>query len=301
MRKSLFYKALPAVLILVITALSIRADDLKPTYAEVKYGPHDSNTLNFWKAESDKPTPVLIRIHGGGWMKGGKKDTIKSHYFLPHGISVASVDYRLLDKGILPAPVHDAARAVQFIRSKAREWNIDKDRIALMGSSAGACTALWLTYHDDLADPESDDPVARESTKPLCAIVNQAQSAIDPVLLGEWIGQEVLDHPMIIKCVGAENSKDMMDNYAKYKDLYKTFSAYYHVDETDPPVFMRYAESTKLPPEDYSHAIHHPMFGIKLREKCDAEGIECYILIKNECAPEKYRTERSFILDKVKQ
>jgi acetyl esterase/lipase len=82
-----------------------------------------------------------------------------------------AINYRLIGKhtqGVTPpvkAPLHDAARALQFVRSKARVWNIDKERIGAAGTSAGACSSLWLAYHDDLADPQSKDPVARESTR----------------------------------------------------------------------------------------------------------------------------------------
>jgi acetyl esterase/lipase len=65
----------------------------------------------------------------------------------------------------------DGGRAVQFARSKAKEWNIDKARIAATGGSAGAGISLWLAFRDDLADPKSDDPVARESTRLTCAAV----------------------------------------------------------------------------------------------------------------------------------
>ncbi|MEY4385582.1 MAG: hypothetical protein RLY20_865, partial [Verrucomicrobiota bacterium] len=45
----------------------------KPTFAEVRYGPHERNVLDFWKADSDKPTPLVFFIHGGGWTSGSKE------------------------------------------------------------------------------------------------------------------------------------------------------------------------------------------------------------------------------------
>ncbi|MEO2047672.1 MAG: hypothetical protein ABGX16_13990 [Pirellulales bacterium] len=56
--------------------------------------------------------------------------------------------------------MHDAARALQLVRSKATEWNIDKQRIGASGGSAGACSSLWLAFHPDMANPASSDPVA---------------------------------------------------------------------------------------------------------------------------------------------
>lgn len=84
------------------------------------------------------------------------------------------------------APLHDAARALQFVRSKAEAWEIDKERIAACGSSAGACSSLWLAFHDDLADPASSDPVARESTRLATAAVFNAQTTLDPAQMRAW-------------------------------------------------------------------------------------------------------------------
>jgi acetyl esterase/lipase len=61
-------------------------------------------------------------------------------------------------------------RAVQFIRSKAKKWNIDPKRIVCSGVSAGALISEFLAYHDDLADPKSDDPVGRLSTRPAVVV-----------------------------------------------------------------------------------------------------------------------------------
>jgi acetyl esterase/lipase len=59
--------------------------------------------------------------------------------------------------------MHDGARAVQYLRSRAKEWNLDPARVAATGGSAGAGISLWLAFHADLADPKSKDPVARQS------------------------------------------------------------------------------------------------------------------------------------------
>src|SRR5436190_4722257 len=114
----------------------------KPTFANVHYGEHPRNVLDFWQAKSGRPTPVLVHIHGGGW-RGGDKSSVSPktiEFMLAHGVSVASINYRYSLIAKLPAPVHDAAHAIQFIRSKAEEWNIRKDRIAAIGGSAGGGT-----------------------------------------------------------------------------------------------------------------------------------------------------------------
>ena len=105
-----------------------------------------------------------------------------------------SLNYRFIDQAMeqkveppVKACVHDAARALQTIRSKAKEWNIDPKRVGATGGSAGACTSLWLALHDDLADPKSSDPIARQSTRLTCAAVSGAQTSLDPKELREWM------------------------------------------------------------------------------------------------------------------
>ena len=52
------------------------AQKIQPTYKNISYGPHQDMTLNFWKFESESPVPLLVHIHGGGWIGGKKNETI---------------------------------------------------------------------------------------------------------------------------------------------------------------------------------------------------------------------------------
>src|SRR5205807_10604541 len=97
-----------------------------PTYQDVKYGPHQRNVLDFWQAASKQPTPLLVSIPGGGFVAGNK--SVGPQLLaecLDSGISVAAICYRYSTQAIAPAPFQDGARAVQFLRFKAKEWNID--------------------------------------------------------------------------------------------------------------------------------------------------------------------------------
>ena len=102
------------------------------------------------------------------------------------GISVAAIYYRYAKQavaaGIKPpakAPMEGCARALQFVRSKATEWNFDKNRPGAAGGSAGACSSLWLAFHDDLADTKRKYPIARESTWLPGASVRAPQTLLD--------------------------------------------------------------------------------------------------------------------------
>src|SRR5262249_57101278 len=106
-----------------------------PDMTNVVYGSDMKfNVIDLWKAKSDKPTPLVIFIHGGGF-GGGSKDNILTQLpldnFLQAGVSCASIDYRRLQSNpgprqiIYPAIFLDCAHAVQFLRHHAQEWNLD--------------------------------------------------------------------------------------------------------------------------------------------------------------------------------
>ncbi|NNE92055.1 MAG: alpha/beta hydrolase [Verrucomicrobiales bacterium] len=271
-----------------------------PTHADVAYDEHKMTVLDFWKAEGDGPRPLLVYIHGGGWIGGDKKSGVPNiEFFTGKGVSIAAVNYRLTGTDPLPVPVHDAARAIQFLKSKAKEWNIDKDKFVLTGGSAGACTSMWLLTHDDLANPDSDDPVERESTRVAGASVAGGQTSIDPKQIEPWLGPNVLQHRMINMAVGEPTIEGALKNYEKHEALFKEFSAYNHVSKDDPPLLMTYNNDMTLPSKNAGHGIHHPVYGVKMKEKCDKVGMECHLLINGVSESKKYPKKEMFILDKL--
>lgn len=272
----------------------------EPTAVDVSYGPHERNVLDFWQAQGDGPRPLLVYIHGGGWTTGDKQqEPAKFQPFLDRGISYAAINYRLTPANPLPAPVHDAARAIQLLRTKAKEWNIDAQHIALTGGSAGACTSMWLLLHDDLADPDAADPVLRQSTRVCAAAVSAGQTSIDPKVIEGWLGPNVLQHRMINMAVGEQTIAGALENYEKYKPLYVEFSPYNHVTADDPPLLMTYGGDMTLPSKNAGHGIHHPVYGVKLKEKSDSVGHECHLLIPGVSKSDKYASADDFLIAKL--
>lgn len=289
-----------AFLVCCSVLLSQEETKIEFTHANVSYGPHERNVLDFSQAKGDGPRPLLVFIHGGGWVGGDKSINAKSFQrYLDIGISCASINYRLTPGNPLPAPVHDAARAIQFLRTKAKDWNIDTKHIALTGGSAGACTSMWLLLHDDLADPKAEDPVLRESTRVCAAGVTGGQVSIDPKVIEDWLGPNVLKHRMINFAVGEKTIDDALANYDKHHEQYVEFSPYNHVDANDPPLFMVYGKDMSLPSKDASHGIHHPMYGVKMKEKADSVGLECHLLIPGYSKSDKYASMTDFLIAKL--
>jgi acetyl esterase/lipase len=268
----------------------------------VPYGMHPRQVLDFYQANSDKPTPVVFYIHGGGWGAGDKKMNPKP--YLDKGISVIAINYRFVQHGVeehvvppVKAPLEDAARALQFVRSKAGQWNIDKKRIGATGGSAGGCSSLWLAFHDDMADPNSKDPVARESTRLYCAAVDGAQTSLDPRELREWMP----NYSYGAHAFGLPNFQSLIDNRNKVLKWIKEYSPIELVTPDDPPIALFYGgdKNAKVgdSPKDPTHS---PILGIKLEEKLKAAGVQV-ILVYPGRPNEQYKRCADYLIDRLTQ
>lgn len=285
---------------------------IEPTAANVAYGSHERQVLDFYKATSDKPSPLLFFIHGGGWVNGDKAGVAELRECLAAGISVVSINYRYSTQahlaGVMPPvkwPLEDAARALQFVRSKAAEWNIDKQRIGASGGSAGACSSLYLAFHDDMADPKNADPVARESTRLWCAAVNGAQTSLDPKQLKEWTpNSRYGGHAFGFMDPNDKKTRDtrfaeFLEKRESVLKWIKLYSPYELVSQDDPPVYLRYGDTPALgqPQKDPTHTVN---YGVKLQEHCKANGTECELNYPG--APEvKHKGIAEFLITKLKQ
>jgi len=277
----------------------------KPTESEVRYGDHERNVLDFWKAESDTPTPVAFIIHGGGW-NSGTKERAQSfadvNTLLEAGISVVAINYRYVpqavEAGIEPpvkAPLHDAARALQFIRSRAADWNLDKERVGAAGGSAGACSSLWLAFHDDLADPKSDDPVARESSRLSCAAVTGAQTTLDPKQMKEWTPNSRYGG----HAFGITGFAKFLEERERILPWIAEYSPYALVTADDPPVYLIYSKPPALG-QDQKDPTHTSNFGVKLQEHCQATGVACELVYPG--APDvTHKTTTEYLIAKLKE
>ena len=251
-------------------------------FQNVKYGPYERNVFDLWKAKSEKLAPLLVNIHGGGFYAGDKSNLNPGlvRMCLEAGISVASTNYRYSSQAPFPAPYLDAARAIQFMRLHAAEYNIDPKRVICTGGSAGAGISLWLGFHPDLADPKSDDPVLRQSTRLSGMIVVGAQTSYDPRFITQLIGPSAAAHPAILKLYGL--TPEEADTPRAYK-MYEEAAPISYISKESPPVLMFYNEKGPLPPDAKpGQGIHHIKFGEDLKTKLDPLGVECIVSDLND-------------------
>lgn len=258
---------------------AIQKNGIKPTYADVKYGDHPRNVLDFYQAKSDQPTPLVIYIHGGGFVGGSKRINANIiQQFHDAGMSVASIHYRFIDgkEILLPEPQRDGARAVQFLRSKAKEWNLDPKRVACYGGSAGAGISMWIGFHDDLAEPDSKDPIKRQSTRIQAIGTMGGQSTYDPIKIKALVGGRAWEHRSIFKAYGIDTAEEALHPTPERQKRYDESSAIMHLTKDDPPLFMTYSEADGPLPKNArpGQGIHHPNFGRDLVKKMNELEIE---------------------------
>ena len=282
-----------------------------PTLADVHYGADPKQVLNFWKAESPTPTPLLFFIHGGGWQWGietawascCRKCSSQASPSSPSSIGSSRRHTPRVRSRPWSGRCTTPRGALQFVRSKAAEWNIDKQRIGASGGSAGACSSLWLAFHRDMADPKSADPVARESTRLWCAAVTVAQTTLDPQQMKEWTpNSHYGGHAFGI--FTKVNGKDVADfeqflaQREKILPWIQEYSPYALVNAGAPPIFLFYPTPPALGKEQ-KDPTHTSNFGVKLQEKCKSVGIECELVYPG--APDvKHATVESYLIERLK-
>lgn len=278
---------LQLVLVLAILLPAAGAADalLLPDRRDVAYGEHPAQVFDYYRAVGPGPHPVAVAIHGGGFCAGSKDqlDPILARELLDAGISVVAIGYRLSHVAPYPAAMLDAARAVQFLREHAADFALDADRLATYGGSAGGGISLWLATHDDLVDEMADDPVARRSTRPRCAVGLDAQCSYDPRLHARFLGEAGVD-PAMQAFFGMRGPEDLHD--PAFAGLFEAASPITHLDRDDPPMLMTFqlADVPVSRIRDRDHLAHHPIFGHTMRTAAEAVGASVEVLRREDLA-----------------
>jgi acetyl esterase/lipase len=190
-----------------------------------------------------KPTPAVLDCPGGGY--GGlamqHEGTNEANWFKAHGIATFVLAYRM-PHGRHQVPLGDAQRAMRYIRSQAAKFNVDPNKIGVMGFSAGGHLASTLETHFDAGNPSATDPIDRVSCRPDFAILvypvitmkegethsgskaNLLGPNPDPALVASFSNETqvtaqtpptILFHSVDDNTVSIQNSRDMLAALSK--------------------------------------------------------------------------------------
>jgi acetyl esterase/lipase len=254
--------------------------------ANIQYSNSSATVFDILLAKGDAPAPLVVFIHGGGFRQGDKKGfyqrfPAEAKQLLDHGYGVATISYRFMTDGPngVMNSLADMRRCIQFIRYHARELHVDPSRIGCLGISAGAGGSIWLAVHDDMADPSSSDPVARESTRISAVAAINPQSSYD---IFRW--DEIFDAPFHFR--PSEDPKmrqEMLTAYAadRFSDLQsqpalialrKDLDMLGMMDPSDPPMWL-YCENPGDAPKKVNATLHHPLHVVALKDAATTHGV----------------------------
>ncbi len=182
---------------------------------------HDIPTLiPYIAAAREQPTAAMVICPGGGY------DHLASHeghdyalWLNAHGVTGFVLHYRLGSHGYRhPCMLNDAARAVRLVRACAQRWNIDPQRVGIMGSSAGGHLAATLLTHFDMGQADAHDPIEQEPSRPDLGIL-----CYPVISMGPW---------------AHEGSKQNLLGNNPPAELANALSNELHVTAQTPPCFI---------------------------------------------------------------
>ncbi len=199
--------------------------------------------------ETDGPWPLVVCLHGGGWISGDKSNMHEvAPEFVQAGYAVACPSYRLAPLHRFPAAVEDTQAFVRYARENASALGIDPNRIAALGTSAGGYLAAML----GLTDAASDE-------RPISTRVN---AVID--LCGISDLREPQEHHYPISWSFLEQFMGVP--HEGHEELYREASPIVYVDEDACPFFLVHGEEDDIVPIAQSKALE-----VALQE----QGVPC--------------------------
>ena len=140
--------------------------------------------------------------------------------------------------------------------------------------------SVWLAVHDDLANPDSEDPIEKYSTRVSGVIGYGAQTFLNPELILKYIGGNPVIHPSLPPFYGLDSMEDL--DKPEIRALIQEATALNHVSADDPPLYLRYGGAlagTPLPGNaPTSKSIHHAMFGKVIQDKYKELGLTCDVI-----------------------
>ena len=197
--------------------------------------PEDKPKIDLYLAKGVEEAPAVLICPGGGYWNlamDHEGDQI-ARWFQARGVHAFVLSYRLAKHGYKhPSMLNDAQRGLRLVRAHADKWKIDKNKVGIMGFSAGGHLASTASTHFDKGDPKSKDPIEREQSRPDFCVLGY------PVIA---FGEDFTHKGSQNNLIGKNPSAEMI----KFLSNEKQVSA-----ETPPTFLVHTSEDKGVPPEN---------------------------------------------------
>ena len=199
------------------------------------------------KEQSEKPRPLLVYIHGGGWRGGSKEGAFRRLQPLleESGFAGAAINYRLTNEASWPAQIHDCKAAIRWLKAHAGKYGYDPERIAVWGTSAGGHLVSMLGVTGDVPELEGKLGKHLDEKSSITCVVN-------------YFGPSNLltmdDYPSNIKHSAADSPEGKLVGGAllEKKEVAVNASPVTHVSSKDVPMLLAHGTKDMLVPYQQS-------------------------------------------------
>ena len=214
--------------------------------------------------KDDKPLPVIVYIHGGAWLGG---DRSGGHgrlagYVADGEYAAVSVGYRLTSEKIWPAQIHDCKAAIRWIRANARKYNLDPDRIGVVGESAGGHLVAMLGASGGVKDLEGD-------LGPHKGVSSRVQCVVDLFGPAEILAMQGAGSKMDHDGPNSPEGKLVGGRVKEKKEVAIAASPVTYVAPDNPPFLIIHGNKDPLVPYNQSERLYAALKKVK---------VECYFV-----------------------
>ena len=221
-----------------------------PTYSDLAYASlSDAQKLDLYIPEGAGPFPLVIMVHGGGFMFGDKADgagLTGVDQLLANGYAVASINYRLSGEAQYPAQIQDAKAAVRFLRANAAQYNLDSEKFGAWGASAGGNLVALLGTTCGVAELEGADLGNADQSSCVQAVVDWF-GPIDFLTMDEQFAGTSC--PQTHNDASSPESKLVGAEIQSVPDLVKTTNPMNYIDAGDAPFIIQHGSADcNIPP-----------------------------------------------------
>lgn len=192
--------------------------------------------LDLYMPANVEAPPLVVFIHGGGWKNNSYKKCL-TPWLTDHGFAVASVSYRLTDKAIFPAQIHDCKTAVRWLRAHAKEYGYNAERIGVAGTSAGGHLSLLMGVTGGHRELEGNVGGNAEQSSKVQAIVDY-YGPTDFVMRSK-------NQPSKTEKTGSPVRLLLGGPASQNTKLAKLASPAFHVSEGDPPLLIIHGDQDR--------------------------------------------------------
>ena len=269
------------------------------TTTDISYGLHPQNTFDLYRPISAEPTPLMIFIHGGGFVSGDKSEINKDDHaatrdsLLRAGVSVASMNYRFLDDTRIDHIMTDSSQIMLYLQNNAQSLGIDPDKIGVYGTSAGGGIALYMGLHPDTS----------QHIRVIGHI--RSQSTYDmlqwPQILNIDVTPEINARvsPIVVALYHGDENNAITD--PEITMLRQSVDLPSFMDAGDPPILLQNYDKPRQSSNPFntdptiSQLNHSPLHAIYLSKQCVIHGITCHLNTAETPKDSRYDTAEFFI------